>query len=100
MIKYPIPQSLLKDTITVEPYTGSSAYGTVYGTAFTVKCRYEDSNELKVDANGREQVAKGRFFCNPGYNITTESKITWGSVTYNVISVIIYDESHMEVYVR
>lgn len=98
-MNYPIPQHLLVDTVTVEPFTGSSAYGAIYGTAFSVKCRYEEKYELKVDANGREQLSKGRFFCNPGYNIVTESKITYGSAEYNVILVNIYSESHMEVYV-
>lgn len=96
---YPIPQHLLVDTVTIEQYLGSGAYGPTYGIAFSVKCRYEENYELKKDGNGREQLSKGRFFCNPGYNITTESKITFNSKEYRVIVLNIHSDSHMEVYV-
>jgi hypothetical protein len=99
MIKYPIPQFLLNNSVTVTPYTGSSAYGPIYGIAFTAKCRFEPTDELKVDADGRELKTKGRLFFNLGENVTPESKVLFEGTTYRVITVVNHPESHLEVYI-
>lgn len=79
-------------TVTITPYTGSGAYGDVYGTPASVTpCVVEETRRLvrvqTQDAAGREQVSSTTVFaplatvCPPG------SRVTWNGRTSRALAV-------------
>ena len=82
-----IPGFLLKDRITVSRFTGSGAYGAVYGSDETLKASVQPTARLVVDANGRQQQADAVAFIRPEVAaVPIESRVTWGGVKYRVIA--------------
>lgn len=63
-------------TISVEPYLGSGAYGSVYGPPVSVGCRVEDGVRLVRTASGDEAVSTATVFCDPDTVIPAESRVT------------------------
>lgn len=68
-------------TIVVEPYTGSGAYGDVYGTAVTVTPCYVDATRRRVrvttqDAAGHEVVSSAQVYCLPDTVAPAGSRVT------------------------
>jgi len=60
-----VRRSLLKDTVTVRPYSGEGAYGPVYGAARTVRCDLDDTRRLVVTAAGDEVVTQATLTVHP-----------------------------------
>lgn len=80
----------MRQTVTVEPYLGTGAYGPQYGPAVVVKCFLDDSRKLVRAASGSEVISETRFFCDPhslDITIVPESRVTIGSRTTTVLSV-------------
>lgn len=72
----PLPERLRTHTITVEPYTGSGAYGSTYGAPVQVACRVEDVRRLVRAASGDEVVSSTTVYCDAGVVIPAESRVT------------------------
>jgi hypothetical protein len=97
-----LPAFMLKDKASIELYTGSSAYGNIYGTAVTdIKCRFEKSLSLiKGTKNGKSANKVGVCFFQPSVTVTEGSKITINSVVYEVLYIVPekgFVDSHIEV---
>lgn len=82
-----IPDWLLRQTVTLEPYRGESAYGPVYGDPVELRCRIEARRRLVRDRQGREVVADAQAWFAPEaeVTITPESRLTWAGRTYTVL---------------
>ncbi|HEY9369266.1 hypothetical protein [Streptomyces sp.] len=55
-------------TVTIEPFTGESARGAVYGPAYTVRCKVEESSDYKRGRDGsadRHEVTDGTTIYMP-----------------------------------
>ena len=89
-----IPAQLLVHTASVEPYTGTGAYGDQYGSAVDVPCYYEGRRQLVRDADGAEAVSEGTLFADlehgdtlsPGSRVTVAGRRTW------VLTVSTFDD--------
>ena len=82
-----IRRSLLKDSVSVEPYTGSGAYGPVYGTAKTVRVNVDATRRLVRDATGREVVSEASLYVHPddAASFVPESRLTIGGRVSTVL---------------
>ncbi len=86
-----IPASQLRETITVEPYTGSSAYGPVYGTAVTYApatgtgCYVEPGYRRVTDRRGNEVVSSALAILPASPAVNALDRVTWNGNTYQVI---------------
>ena len=83
----PLPAYLKTHTITVEPYTGSGAYGATYGTPVDVECRVEDTVRLVRSADGDEVVSSTTVVCDVGTVIPAESRVTVKGRVTTVLAV-------------
>lgn len=83
-----LPTSLLRETMVVEPYEGASAYGPVYGTAATVRCRFEGKRRTVRRADGTDVISSGTAFVRPGDQPALQSKVTVGGRVYEVLDVL------------
>lgn len=101
---FTIPSFLLNQNATLEVHTGNSAYGDLYSASTNIKCRFEPYTKKVIDSYGNEVVASGRMFISPSININPESRITFESTVYTVISVqkqyTINTYSHKEVILK
>lgn len=71
-----IPPTLLRQTITIEPYTGDGARGPLYGAPVTVRCYLEQKTRVVRAPDGRQVTSTSRLFCDRGPVVTTESRVT------------------------
>lgn len=70
-----VPTSLLRQTITVEPYLGDSAYGPVYGPATTARGRVEGKRRAVRKRDGTDVISTASITVRPDVNIPTESRV-------------------------
>lgn len=83
-----IPTATLRNRITIEPYTGSGAYGPVYGTAVeNVPARVLRKRKTIRTATGVDVTATAQCVLRPDVTVIPESKITWGGQEYLVLDV-------------
>jgi hypothetical protein len=84
-----IPKRLLRDSVSVETYTGESAYGPIYGAAATVLCMASSVRQLVRDAFGAEAVSSLTLYVHPDdeAKFTPETKVTTSSRVSTVIGV-------------
>lgn len=82
-----IRRSLLKDTVAVETYTGSGAYGPVYSSAANVLVNVDSTRRLVRDATGREVVSEASLYVHPddAAVFVPESRISIGGRTSTVL---------------
>ena len=83
----PLPARLRTHTISVEPYTGSGAYGSTYGPAVSVTCRVEDVVRLVRAADGDEAVSSTTVYCDADVVIPVESRVTVNGRVTTVLAV-------------
>lgn len=88
MSRHRIPAWMLRQSVTVTPYLGSSAYGDIFGDPYTLRCRIEPRNELVRDRDGNETVASGRLFTVPDAAISVIDTVAWEGREYDVIDVL------------
>ena len=83
-----IRRSLLKETATVETYTGEGAYGPVYADAVTVRCRVDRTRRLVRTAEGREAVSELTLEIHPNDadRFTPESRVSLDGRVSTVIT--------------
>ena len=83
-----IPSYMLKQNVSVTPYTGSGAYGDKYGAAYTLRCRIEPRNQLVRASDGSETVASAKMYCFPDAEISVQDIVTWNGREFDVIDVM------------
>lgn len=84
-----VRRSLLKDTVSVETYSGESAYGPIYAAAVTVRCNIDATRRLVRNAVGDEAVSEAVLFVHPDdeSRFTAETRVTVNSRTSSVLQV-------------
>ena len=53
----------MQHSVTVEPYTGTGAYGPQYGAPVDVKCFRDDARRFVRASDGAEVVSESTFYC-------------------------------------
>lgn len=61
-----IPAELLVHTVTVEPRTGTSSTGPVFGAPFELDVMRQGGNRLVRDTDGTEKVSSVTLYAAPG----------------------------------
>lgn len=99
-----IPRWLLRQTVSVERYRGSGAYGPVYDPPVDIRCRIEPKRQLVRDREGNEVVAEARLFAEPTVELGPEDRVTWDGRAYTVIEARkvygLREPSHVEAVLR
>ncbi len=80
-----IPARLLRDTLIVTPYTGSGAYGPVYGTEFSVTAYVEPGFRRVTNRRGEEVIASAFAVCPASPTLNAGDRVTWEGRTYVII---------------
>lgn len=83
----PIPAKFRTHIISVEPYSGSGAYGSTYGPPVDVACRVEDVTRLVRGSNGDEVVSSSTVYCDSDVVIPPESRVTVNGRVTTVLTV-------------
>jgi hypothetical protein len=78
----------MRDSVTVEVYRGTGAYGPIYDPPQTVRCRVENGNKLVRDATGQQVVSSARLFCDPETVATVGSRVAIGAAKHTVLQVL------------
>lgn len=83
-----IPQWLLVHTVTVEPLTGRSSTGKLYGPPVPLRCMAQDARRLVRNPAGDEVLSTLTLYANPGTTATVPagSRVTYGGRRTEVIS--------------
>lgn len=83
-----IRRSMLKDTVTVETWTGEGAYGAAYADPVTIRWNYDGTRRLARNANGEEVVSEGTGQAHPddAAQFTPESRLTIDGRTSTVLA--------------
>jgi hypothetical protein len=71
-----IPRWALRHRITVEPYTGDSAYGAAYGPGVVVRCLVEDVEREVRKPTGEVVVSTTTVYALPGLVAPPQSRVT------------------------
>jgi hypothetical protein len=82
-----LPARLRTHTISIEPYTGSGAFGSTYGPPVDVTCRVEEVVRLVRGADGDEAVSSTTVYCDADVVIPAESRVTVGGRVTTVLAV-------------
>lgn len=89
-----VPRSLLPETLSVEPFLGSTAYGPKYGAAATVRARVEGRRRAVRKGDGSDVIASATATIRPEdvAKVPVESRATWVrdgvTNTYEVADVL------------
>lgn len=83
-----MPGYMARQTVTVTPYVGSSAYEDIYDDPYPLRCRIEPHNRLVRSQQGEETVASAKMYCFPEATIGILDKVSWNGVEYDIISVM------------
>lgn len=83
-----VRRSLLKDTVTVETYSGDGAYGPVYAAPVTVRCNVDVTRHLVRNAGGDEVVSEATLAVHPDDEaaFAPESRLTIAGRASRVLS--------------
>lgn len=83
-----VPRRFLPHTVTVEPQTGSGAYGDVFGPSVPLRCMADGTRRMVRDPQGGEVVSSLTLIAEPGQAdaIPPGSRVTWHDGTTRVIS--------------
>lgn len=83
--------SFKRHTASVEPYLGAGTFGDEYGPAFSVLGYAEAERKLVRADTGEETVSEVTFWCDPGDDIPTGSRVTVLGRTSFVLTVSTFD---------
>ena len=84
-----VPTSLLRETITVEAFLGTGAYGPSYGAAQSLRARVEGKRRVVRKADGTDLISSATATIRPDVTVATESRVTHGANVYEVVDVIV-----------
>lgn len=81
--------ALFRDSVSVESWTGESAYGPIYVGVVTVLCKVSTIRQLVRNSNGEEVVSEATLYVLPAdaAPFVAESKVTIAGRVSTVISV-------------
>jgi hypothetical protein len=84
-----IRRSLLKDTVSVQTYTGESAYGPVYAAATSARVNVDATRRLVRNAAGEEVVSEATLYVHPNDAalFVPESRVSIGDRLSTVLGV-------------
>jgi hypothetical protein len=82
-----LPTSLLRQTITVEPYLGSSATGPRFGAPVAIRARVEGRRQVVKSADGHDIVSSAAAIIRPEHAIAAQSRVTYDGRKYDVVDV-------------
>lgn len=91
----PLPAWMLGHEVTVEPYTGSSAYEPLYGPPVTVRCFLDEQTRTVRDQRdrlGKEIISTATFYARPGLVCPVESRVTLPSGRQAIV-IAVFDRS-------
>jgi len=71
-----IRASMLRHTITVEPYLGATAYGPAYGPPGVVRCFLDEQTRLVRSPTGDEVTSSSTAYCPPSTTAPATSRVT------------------------
>lgn len=87
-----MPAMLLRHTVTVERYEGSSAYGETYAAPVPLDCFREHKRRLVRDAAGNEVVSETTLYAMPDTDpIPAGSRVTVDGTATTVIAADLKD---------
>lgn len=83
-----VRRSLLKQTVTVQTYSGEGATGPVYATAVSVPCRIDQKRRLVRTLSGDEAISEATLIVHPDdeARFVAESLITIGAAASKVLA--------------
>ena len=83
-----LPRSLCKDSIAVEAYSGSGAYGPIYAGPVTVLGKVSYTRQLVRNADGEEVVSEVTAYVHPddAAPFVPESRVTIDGRSTTVIA--------------
>lgn len=84
-----IPTRLLPQTVTIQPYLGTGAYGDTFGPAVTVPARVDRTRKLIESAAGQQVVSEATVIVQPGtveYPIKSKITLPGESAARSVVS--------------
>jgi len=88
-----VPSSLLRQQATIEPYQGNTGRGPTWGEPVEVRCRFEGKRRVirRINAgdSGSDVISSGSVTIRPTIEVPTESRVTIGTRTYEVLDVIV-----------
>lgn len=81
--------TLFRDSVSVETYSGDSAYGPIYAASATVLCKVSTLRQLVRNSNGEEVVSEATLYVLPANAapFTPESRVTIAGRASTVLSV-------------
>lgn len=84
-----VRRSLLKDTVSVETYSGDSAYGAMYADAVSVRCNIDQKRRWVRTAAGDEAVSEMTLYVHPDDSayFTPETRVTASAYVSRVLAV-------------
>jgi hypothetical protein len=93
-----IPKYLLKQTITIQLYQGSTAYGETFGLPIEKRGLLLPKRRLVKRADGSEVVTSATLYLapDPSLSIAAQSKVTYDGNAYTVESAEPFIDSYIE----
>ena len=84
-----VSPSLFRDTVSVETYSGDSAYGPIYVASADVLCRVSATRQLVRNSAGDEVVSEVTVYVQPAdeAKFTPESRVTIAGRVSTVLGV-------------
>lgn len=83
-----IPTAVLRETLSVEAFEGSSAYGPVYSDPETVKARVEGKRRLVRSTSGTDLISSATAYVRPEVDKPIGSRVTHGDRVYELVDVL------------
>ncbi|MCE5322142.1 hypothetical protein LLG46_02375 [bacterium] len=80
-----LPRSMLRDSISIEPHAGNTAYGSKYGAGYSESCIFEPGFKKIVDRQGAEVVASAFCILGATATVKTLDRVTKDGQVYEVI---------------
>lgn len=71
-----VPGFLLRHTVTVEPYLGSSSKGDRYGPAGPVACLLDERTQMVTSPGGEEVSSGSSYITRPAHRPPPKSRVT------------------------
>jgi hypothetical protein len=89
-----VPREVLRDTISVEDYGGSSAHGPVYSSARRVRASLQPTTRLVNSSRGQVVAASALVIVRPEDGpVAVGSRVTLSGVVYRVEQVYAMPDS-------
>lgn len=71
-----VPGFLLRHTVSVEPYLGSSSKGDAYGPPETVRCLLDEKTQQVTNPGGQKVSSGSSYITRPSHRPPPNSRVT------------------------